>query len=599
MKKSPLFGAFQAPDTNDGQRLGPIQKIDVEMRHYGPGDEVDYVVVGVGSAGGVLVQRLARAGLRVVGFDAGPFWDTERDWVSDEAGSHSLYWNDLRITGGANPLAFGANNSGKGVGGGSVHWAGFTPRFHPSDFRVYSEDGVGADWPISYWDIKSYYELMEREIPVAGPANYPWGDPHGYPYGPHPLGGVGDALVRGCTKLGIGVVAGGPVAITSGSHGDRPHCIYRGFCIQGCKVGAKQSTLISHVPDAIRYGAEIRANCMVSQIIMGKEGKVAGVRYFDADGEEREQRAKVVIVSGYSIETPRLLLNSACPGFEQGLANSSGMVGKYLMAQAGNVIMGRFDEPVRMYKAPPAHALTEAFYETDPARGFARGFAIQTVGPLPIAFAKQMMVAKGAWGWGLRKVMMDYNHWAAFGFLGEILPWEDNRVELADETDQYGLRVAKITFSLHENDKKLIAWGKNKTMEVMFAAGAEEVVEEPRYAHLIGGARMGNDPRSSVVDSFGRSHDIPNLFLCDGSIFPTQGSANPGLTIQALAARTADYLIAEGDAVTSRNGRVHTAPPIRYDLSPRGVSGRGMPRVKSSAHGVTIGLGGLAIGNDD
>jgi choline dehydrogenase-like flavoprotein len=599
MKKSPLFGAFQAPDTNDGQRLGPIQKIDVEMRHYGPGDEVDYVVVGVGSAGGVLVQRLARAGLRVVGFDAGPFWDTERDWVSDEAGSHSLYWNDLRITGGANPLAFGANNSGKGVGGGSVHWAGFTPRFHPSDFRVYSEDGVGADWPISYWDIKSYYELMEREIPVAGPANYPWGDPHGYPYGPHPLGGVGDALVRGCTKLGIGVVAGGPVAITSGSHGDRPHCIYRGFCIQGCKVGAKQSTLISHVPDAIRYSAEIRANCMVSQIIMGKEGKVAGVRYFDADGEEREQRAKVVIVSGYSIETPRLLLNSACPGFEQGLANSSGMVGKYLMAQAGNVIMGRFDEPVRMYKAPPAHALTEAFYETDPARGFARGFAIQTVGPLPIAFAKQMMVAKGAWGWGLRKVMMDYNHWAAFGFLGEILPWEDNRVELADETDQYGLRVAKITFSLHENDKKLIAWGKNKTMGVMFAAGAEEVVEEPRYAHLIGGARMGNDPRSSVVDSFGRSHDIPNLFLCDGSIFPTQGSANPGLTIQALAARTADYLIAEGDAVTSRNGRVHTAPPIRYDLSPRGVSGRGMPRVKSSAHGVTIGLGGLAIGNDD
>ncbi|HKW21097.1 MAG TPA: GMC family oxidoreductase [Ktedonobacterales bacterium] len=599
MKNSPLFGAFQAPDTNDGQRLGPIQKIDGEMRHYGPGDEVDYVVVGVGSAGGVLVQRLARAGLRVVGFDAGPFWDTERDWVSDEAGSHSLYWNDLRITGGANPLAFGANNSGKGVGGGSVHWAGFTPRFHPSDFRVYSEDGVGADWPISYWDIKSYYELMEREIPVAGPANYPWGDPHGYPYGPHPLGGVGDALVRGCTKLGIGVVAGGPVAITSGSHGDRPHCIYRGFCIQGCKVGAKQSTLISHVPDAIRYGAEIRANCMVSQIIMGKEGKVAGVRYFDADGEEREQRAKVVIVSGYSIETPRLLLNSACPGFEQGLANSSGMVGKYLMAQAGNVIMGRFDEPVRMYKAPPAHALTEAFYETDPARGFARGFAIQTVGPLPIAFAKQMMVAKGAWGWGLRKVMMDYNHWAAFGFLGEILPWEDNRVELADETDQYGLRVAKITFSLHENDKKLIAWGKNKTMEVMFAAGAEEVVEEPRYAHLIGGARMGNDPRSSVVDSFGRSHDIPNLFLCDGSIFPTQGSANPGLTIQALAARTADYLIAEGDAVTSRNGRVHTAPPIRYDLSPRGVSGRGMPRVKSSAHGVTIGLGGLAIGNDD
>ncbi|HEU5348889.1 MAG TPA: GMC family oxidoreductase, partial [Ktedonobacterales bacterium] len=580
MKKSPLFGAFRA--AQDGaHRLGPLQKIDVAMRQFAPDEEVDYLIVGVGSAGGVLLQRLARAGFRVIGFDAGPFWDTERDWVSDEAGSHKLYWNDLRITGGHNPLAFGANNSGKGVGGGSVHWAGFAPRFHPSDFHTFSHDGVGTDWPISYWDIKPYYELMEREIPVAGPAYYPWGDPHGYPYGPHPLGSVGDALVRGCTKLGIGVVAGGPVAITSGSHADRPHCIYRGFCIQGCKVGAKQSTLISHVPDAIRHGAEIRDNCMVSRINMDKDGRVTGVTYFDPTGHTREQRARVVIVSGYSIETPRLLLNSACSGFEQGLANSSGMVGRYLMAQAGNAIAGRFDEPVRMYKAPPAHALTEEFYETDSSRGFARGFAIQTVGPLPIAFAKQMMVAKGAWGWGLRKVMMDYNHWAAFGFLGEILPHADNRVELADETDQYGLRVAKVTFSLHENDKKLIAWGAHKTVEVMYAAGAEEVVQEPRYAHLIGGARMGNDPRTSVVDRFGRSHDIPNLFICDGSIFPTQGAANPGLTIQALAARTADYLIAQGDAVATRHASDNAPSPIRYDLSPRGVSGRGMPRIKS------------------
>ena len=146
-----------------------------------------------------------------------------------------------------------------------------------------------------------------------------------------------------------------------------------------------------------------------------------------------------MIVAGYAIETPRLLLNSACPGFEHGLANSSGTVGRYLMAQAGNVILGRFDELVRQYKAPPAHALTEEFYETDPKRGFARGFAIQTVGPLPIAFAKQMMTAKGAWGWGMRRVMMDYNHWAGFGMLGEILPWADNRVTLAEEKDRYGL----------------------------------------------------------------------------------------------------------------------------------------------------------------
>lgn len=549
------------------------------MRRFRDTDEVDYCIVGVGSAGGVLLQRLSRAGFQVVGIEAGPFWDTERDWVSDEKGSHQLYWTDLRITGGEHPLSLGENNSGKGVGGGSVHWAAFAPRFHPSDFRVHTEDGVGADWPISYDDLKPYYELLEREIPIAGPAYFPWGDPHGYPYGPHPMGGVGNSLIRGCTKLGIRVSAGGPVAILSGSRGDRPHCIYRGFCIQGCKVGAKASTLITHVPNALESGGEVRDCSMASRIELGPDRRVKGVHYFDKEGREHFQKAKAVIVSGYAIETPRLLLNSACPGFSAGLANSSGTLGRYLMAQAGNVILGRFDHLVRLYKAPPAHAMTEEFYETDPKRGFARGFAIQTVGPLPIAFAKQMMVAKGAWGWGMRRVMMDYNHWSSIAVLGEILPWADNRVELASETDQFSIPVAKVTFNLHDNDKKLIEFGKNKVMEVMWAAGAEDVVQEDRYAHLVGASRMGNDPETSVVDRFGRTHDIANLFVCDGSVLPTQGSANPGLTIQALAARTADYLISQGDRIFNSNSRDMTQPPIRYNLSPPGTFWKGMPRM--------------------
>jgi choline dehydrogenase-like flavoprotein len=448
-------------------------------------------------------------------------------------------------------------------------------------FRVYSEDGVGVDWPISYQDLKPYYELLEREIPVSGPAYYPWGDPHGYIYGPHPMGGVGDILIKGCTKLGIPVSVGGAVAILEGSHDDRQHRIYRGFCMQGCKVGAKQSALISHVPDALRHGAEIRADSVVSRINM-KNGRVTGVSYFDPDGNERELKAKVVIVSGYAIETPRLLLNSACPGFENGLANSSGTVGKYLMVQIGNVVLARFEDPVRMYKAPPAHALTEEFYETDPKRDFARGFAIQTVGPLPIAFGKQMMVARGAWGWGMRRVMMDYNHWAALGVLGEILPWEDNRVTLADETDHYGLRVAKVTFRLHDNDKKVAKARAEKTTEIMYVAGAQEVVEEPRYAHLVGGARMGNDPRTSVTDSFGRTHDIVNLFVCDGSLLPTQGSAKPGLTIQALAARTADYIISNGRHLLSDYPETVSVakPPVRQNMSPAGTANKGVPRLE-------------------
>jgi hypothetical protein len=250
------------------------------------------------------------------------------------------------------------------------------------------------------------------------------------------------------------------------------------------------------------------------------------------------------------------------------------------MAQAGNVVLGRFQEPVRMYKAPPAHALTEEFYETDPKNDFARGFAIQTVAPLPIAFGKQMVAAKKAWGWGLRREMMDYNHWATLGVLGEILPWHDNCVKLAAEKDQFGLPIPHVSFNLHDNDKKLIRAGKEKVMEVMRAAGAEEVVQEARYAHLVGACRMGDDPRTSVVDKFGRTHDIANLFVCDGSILPTQGSANPGLTIQALAARTADYLISQGDAIFTSSHRDMTPPPVRRELAPPDTWGAGVPRFK-------------------
>ena len=378
---SPIGGAFAAPDDH-AHHLGPMQSIEFPMHRHAPGEEVDYVIVGVGAAGGVLLQRLARAGFKVLGIEAGPFWDTERDWVSDEAGSHQLYWEDKRVTGGKDPLALGANNCGKGVGGGSVHWAAFTPRFHPSDFEVYTRDGVGADWPISYWDLKPYYELLELEMPVAGPAYYPWGDPHGYSFGPHPMGGVGNSLIKGCAALGIGVSIGGPVAILSGSRGNRPHCIYRGFCIQGCKVGAKASTLVTHVPDALECGAEIRDRCMVTRIHHNKKSnRVTGVSYIDADGKECFQKAKAVIVSGYAIETPRLLLNSACEGYENGLANSSDTVGRYLMAQIGNVILGRFEEPREDVQGPARPRVDGGILRDRPQARFRAGLCHPDRGP--------------------------------------------------------------------------------------------------------------------------------------------------------------------------------------------------------------------------
>jgi len=513
-------------------------KLREQMRRFDDREELDAVIVGVGAGGGVLSQRLARRGWRVAALDAGPFWDPDEDWVSDEAGSHALYWTEPRLIGGRDPVPLGSNNSGRGVGGSTVHYAGYTPRFHPSDFATATRDGVGADWPIGYEALRPHYADLEEELPVAGQA-WPWGDPHGYPHSPHPVSGGGEIFLAGCRRLGIPARVG-PVAITNGVMGNRPHCIYRGFCLQGCKVNAKASTLVTHIPDALARGAEIRDSSMVTRVEIGADGRASGVVY-RRGGVERRQRARMVILCCYSIETPRLLLNSACGRFPDGLCNDFDLVGRYLMVQGAPQTAGRFAEEVRMYKAPPPEVSTEAFYETDPAKDYRRGFSVQTVSPLPITWSEHV-AAQGHWGEVLREYMRDYVHWVTLGALCEFLPLPDNRVTLAGESDQHGLPVAHFSYSQCDNDRKLLAAATDVMTHILEAAGAEETVTIQRYAHLMGGARMGADERSGVVDANLRSFAVDNLFICDGSVAPTQGSANPALTIMALAARLADHL---------------------------------------------------------
>ena len=521
---------------NDGTREN--HRLRDEMRRFDHQEEVDLVVVGCGAGGGVLTQRLARRGWTVTTFEAGPFWNPDRDWVSDEAGSHRLYWTEPRVISGGDPVALGANNSGRGVGGSMVHFAGYVPRFHPSDFHTLSLDGVGADWPITYSDLKLHYKDLEEELPTAG-QDWPWGDPHRYPQSPHPISGNGMVFVKGCEKLGIDVRVG-PVAIVNGRFGNRSHCIYRGFCIQGCKVNAKASPLITHVPDALAHGAEIRADSMVTKINLDTDGRANGVTYIH-DGVEYRQRARMVAVAGYSIETPRLLLNSACARFPEGLCNEYDQVGRYVMVQGAPQTAGRYEGEVRAYKAPPPEVSSEAFYETDPAKGYKRGFSLQCVSPLPIVFAEHV-AAQGHWGATLREYMRDYVHWATFGALCEFLPLPDNRVTLAEETDRYDLKVAEFSYTMCDNDHALVKAATEVMTNMHQAAGAEEAITINRYAHLVGGCRMAIDERSGVVDQNLRSFAIPNLFVTDGSVLPTQGSANPALTIMALAARAAAYL---------------------------------------------------------
>ena len=512
-----------------------------DMRRFADADEVDLVVVGCGAGGATVTQRLARTGATVVALDAGPFWDPDTDWVSDERASHRLYWTEPRVISGQDPVPLGSNNSGRGVGGSMVHYAGYTPRFHPSDFSTLTDDGVGADWPIEYQDLKSYYEDIEQELPVAGQP-WPWGDPHTYPHHAHPVGGNGETFLRGAAAMGMQARVG-PVAIPNGRFGNRQHCIYRGFCLQGCKVNAKASPLITHIPDALAHGAEVRAGCMVTRVCIDERtGRATGVEYL-RDGVVHVQRARIVAIAGYSIETPRLLLLSASKRFPDGLCNDFGQVGHYLMVQGAPQTAGRFEAEVRMYKAPPPEVSSEEFYESDPTKPYRRGYSLQTVSPMPITYSEHI-TAQGHWGEVLREYMRDYVHWAVFGALCEFLPQYRNSVTLAETKDRHGLPVANFSYSQCDNDRALAKAAASTMEDLLRAAGASEVLTIQRFAHLVGGCRMATDEQSGVVDADLRTFAVPNLFITDGSVLPTQGSANPALTIMALAARFADRLVA-------------------------------------------------------
>jgi choline dehydrogenase-like flavoprotein len=536
--RSLVRGSVLMPKDNDSPFLLDPHKRGLQnlerMRRYRRDDPVDMLVVGAGAGGITLAQRLARAGWRVVILEKGPFWDPDTDWVSDEKAAAPIYWTDARIIGGGDPVEMGKNNSGVGVGGSMTHFAGYTPRFHPSDFEVRTRDGVAVDWPISYDDLKESFERVERELPVAG-QDWPWGDPHSYPHAAHPISAAAAKAWQGARAHGIEMRVG-PVSITNGAFGNRPHCIYRGFCLQGCKVNAKASPLITHLPDAIEHGVEVRADSQALRVeVDDASGRVSGVTYF-ADGQERFQAADAVAVCGYAIETPRLLLHSTSRRHPHGLGNQSDQVGRYVMVQGATQVAARFPEDLRMYKAPPPEISSEQFYETDEERGFARGFSIQTVAPLPIGWAEHV-IAEGHWGPELRQYMRDYNHWTVLGVICEFLPQPENRVTLSAVKDAAGMPVATFSHSRCENDERNVAFASNVMQEIWEGAGAQETLRIDRDAHLVGGARMGFGPEDSVCDASHRVWGVPNLFICDGSVFATQGAANPALVIMALADR--------------------------------------------------------------
>ena len=514
----------------------------VPMREYAEDEPVDFVIVGTGAGGGTLACKLAEYGFSVVALDAGAYWRPLEDFASDETAQTKLFWTDPRIVDGENPLELGSNNSGKSVGGSTVHFAMVSLRFRPEWFRSQTALGYGTDWPLDWREMWRYYTEVEQALKISGPVRYPWGPKRPrYPYRAHEVNAAGLVLARGAEAMGIDWTPT-PLATVSAPRGLSPPCVYRGFCTSGCSTNAKQSVLITWLPRALAAGAEIRDLAMVGRVETDDAGRATGVQY-QREGRWRFQRARNVVVAGYAIETPRLLLNSASGRYPDGLANSSGLVGRYLTTQANQAVWGVMEQEIRSYKGPPSLAITEHWNYADTGKDFHGGYCYMSQGPLPVLWGGTQLGSRGLWGEALVDEMTQYNHVAGLKIVGECMPQQRNGVTLADEKDQYGLPIARVTYSLCDNDRRLIAHSLRFMGQALEAAGGREIwTQDDDTCHLNGTARMGDDPRRSVVNGDCRSWDVPNLWVCDGSVFPTVGGVNPSLTIQAIACRTADRI---------------------------------------------------------
>ena len=501
----------------------------IMRRHDG---RVDACIVGCGAAGSVLAKELAEGGLSVVVLEAGDWVDSRKGMVNDELSMLGpLDWDDLRITDGDDPIKTGRVNTGRAVGGTTVHFTAMSLRLDPGDFETATRDGVGVDWPFGYDELAPYYAEVEGALPVSGPRRSAWPSGAPYPHGALPWSAKDLILGPGFDQLGLHVEMT-PHAIATGNVDGRSACMYYGFCMDGCKSDAKGAMHVTYVPRAVAAGAEIRANCFAVRI-EAEQGRATGVTYLD-EGEERFQSAERVFVCCYAIETPRLLLNSG------NLANSSDQVGRNFMVHSGPIVYGRFDRPLDSFVTPPVGIMTRDPYRSDPSRGFARGFLLNTYCQFPINFAQALVGSNpDLWGQELMDVLDEYAHWGLVATLGEVLPSPENRVTLADEVDDNGVPVARITFSYGENDKAIIEAERRLAQDVVEGAGATRVLTSDGTHHVLGTARMGTDPATSVVGPDCRTHDVSNLWVCDGSVWPTVGAVNPSLTIEALALRTA------------------------------------------------------------
>jgi len=531
-------------------------------------EPVDFLVIGSGAAGGVVAKELSTAGFSVVVLEQGPYW-RETDYSHDEIKYtfQAGLTNDTKLQ----PITFRKNENepakelkaieyGRQVGGGSVHFTANYWRFHESDFHERSLYGeipgtAFADWPISYADLEPYYTKAEYDLGISGlaganPFEAPRSKP--YPLPPMPVKSSGALFERATKQLGLHPFPA-PMAILSRPYQGRSACVNCGFCESfGCDVRAKSSTLVSVIPMAEKTGrCEIRPNSYVRKIVTDARGRATGAVYFDARRKETLQRAKAVVVCANGVESAKLLLLSKSNRFPNGLANSSGLVGKNLMWDNGSFASAVFEHPLNEFKGIQVTRLIHDYYRADPKRGFYGGGGIDArFNFYPAGFALFGMPPDAPkWGAEYKKMVANY-FIRTMSLLAHStsLPMEKNTVTLDPEKkDAWGLPAVRITYDPHADDVTNMKWLLEREYEIFEAMGAKKVWAQPvemfsTSRHLMGTCRMGSDPKRSVVDPHSRTHDVRNLFVVDGSNFVTCARQQPTATIQALAYRAADYM---------------------------------------------------------
>jgi choline dehydrogenase-like flavoprotein len=543
----------------------------VDRPKYKPSDEVDFVIVGSGAAGGLLAKELSTNGFRVVVLEQGPYL-TEADFnhneieilAQDKLTNHpKLQPNTFRKTPDEKAKPQRVLIYGRCVGGGSVHFTANAWRFHEIDFIERSKVGpipgsTLVDWPITYADLEPYYTKVEWEIGVSGLAGAsPFDPPRSkpYPMPPLPVKSSGVLFERAARKLGWHPFPA-PMAILSQPRPGRSACVQCGFCLNfGCPVGAKSSSLVAAIRVAERTGrCEIRPNSYVRRIKVNDAGRATGALYFDEKRNVHLQKAKAVVLCANGAETPRLLLLSANKQFPNGLANSSGLVGKNLMFNSGGTIIGVYEHPLNDYKGYCVSRVLHDFYELDHEKvGFYGGGALDArydFTPISFAFGG---IPPDTPRWGKDfKATLAHNFTRTMEIFchGTSLPVENNSFSLdPDLKDDWGLPALRLTYKDHPDDLKLDNWLFQRAHEIHEAAGAVKKwgypAQEHQFGvHLLGTCRMGNDPKTSVINADHRTHDVKNLFLCDGSSLVTSGRGQPTMTIMALAFRAGDRITA-------------------------------------------------------